>query len=173
MTLSDRHGTAALQVVEQELVAVEVGSERYETLVLARREILRLIPLFMKNEDGQNKTKMGATCVDARLDACAPNCDDQNDNARRPQSERRDPIHVDGMKTVRYPWNDAAVLVLLDKPDDRHIAAEGTLRQIANRIALRPESEWHRFLISMPDRGAPPFSFDAPQFHELIRQLSR
>lgn len=58
------------------------------------------------------------------------------------------------------PWDDAAVLVLLDKPEAREIAAEGKLRQMVNRLAARPPAEWHRYSISLPDRGVAPFGYD-------------
>lgn len=74
---------------------------------------------------------------------------------------------------MKLPWNDAAVLVLIHDPNAREIVAEGTLRQIANRIARHPAAEWHRFSISLPDRGAPPFSFAAADFDDLIRALAR
>jgi len=64
------------------------------------------------------------------------------------------------------------VLVLLDDPEARQIVAEGTLRQMANRIAARPTADWHRFLISLPDRGTPPFAYRAAEFDTLIWALA-
>ena len=72
----------------------------------------------------------------------------------------------------KIPWTDAAVLVLLDDPDARRIVAEGTLRQMLNRIAARPPTEWHRFLISLPDRDAAPFAYRSSEFEALIRALA-
>lgn len=69
---------------------------------------------------------------------------------------------------AKIPWSDTAVLVLLDHPDGRGIVAEGTLRQMVNRIATRPTAEWHRFSISLPDRGVAPFAFESAEFNELI-----
>lgn len=74
---------------------------------------------------------------------------------------------------MKIPWNDAAVLVLLTGSEGRMIAAEGTLRQMMNRVAARPPSEWHRFSISLPDRGAPPFGFESDKFYDLIIATSR
>jgi len=74
---------------------------------------------------------------------------------------------------MTIPWNDEAVLVLHDTPDGREIAAEGTLRQMVNRIAARPPTDWHRFSISLPDRGAAPFAFDSDTFVTLIDALPR
>lgn len=73
----------------------------------------------------------------------------------------------------KIPWDDTAVLVLLDGPEGRTVAAEGSLRQIVNRIAARPASEWHRFSISLPDRGAAPFAFESDEFNTLILELAR
>lgn len=75
-------------------------------------------------------------------------------------------------QTAKIPWDDAAVLVLIDKPQAREIAAEGTLRQMVNRIAARPPAEWHRFAISLPDRGAAPFAFAAEAFNDLVLALA-
>lgn len=72
----------------------------------------------------------------------------------------------------KIPWNDAAVLVLLDDPGARRIVAEGSLRQMLNRIAARPPAEWHRFSIALPDRGAAPFAYRASEFETLIRALA-
>lgn len=71
------------------------------------------------------------------------------------------------------PWTDAAVLVLLDNPQGRMIVAEGTSRQMATRVAARPPSEWHRYLVSLPDRAVPPFAFAAEEFADLIDAMKR
>jgi hypothetical protein len=76
------------------------------------------------------------------------------------------------MPAKRPPWSESAVLVLLDDPDARTIVAEGTLRQIVERIAARPSAEWDRFSISLPDRGAAPFAFRSHEFDDLIRALA-
>ncbi|WP_454883460.1 hypothetical protein [Sphingomonas oryzagri] len=74
---------------------------------------------------------------------------------------------------MKIPWNDAAVLVLLGKSEAREIVAEGTLRQMVNRVAARPPSEWHRFAISLPDRGVAPFGYDSEAFNDLMLSPSR
>lgn len=73
---------------------------------------------------------------------------------------------------MSIPWNDMAVL-LIEAPGGREIAAEGTLRQMVNRVAARPPSEWHRFAISLRDRRVAPFAYESDDVVVLVDALRR
>ena len=69
------------------------------------------------------------------------------------------------------PWRDAAVLLLRSEHDsaERDIVAEGSLRDVVDRIAASKVGEIPRLIISLPDRRAPPFRYDGAAIHELVR----
>lgn len=69
------------------------------------------------------------------------------------------------------PWSEAAVLLLRSEQGDgdRDIVAEGSLRDVVDRVAASKVGDIPRLLISLPDRRAPPFRYDGTAIHELVR----
>jgi hypothetical protein len=69
------------------------------------------------------------------------------------------------------PWRDAAVLLLRRDhgAGERDIVAEGTLRDLVDRIATAMAGDIPRMTISLPDRRAPPFRYEGTKIHELVR----
>jgi len=65
-------------------------------------------------------------------------------------------------------WKEPAVLVRELRDGDRRIAGEGSLFAMVKRIASLPDSEWHRYSISLPDRGSAPFAYSADEFGHLL-----
>ncbi|WBO20989.1 hypothetical protein [Sphingomonas abietis] len=74
---------------------------------------------------------------------------------------------------ISPPWKETAAIINIATAGDRMIVAEGSLRQMASRIALRPDYEWHRYLITLPDRRVAPFQYTASEFHNLIAAMAR
>lgn len=73
-------------------------------------------------------------------------------------------------------WAEQAVLVR-SKTDDgtfaRHIVAEGTLGEILCQVAGLSTAERSIHVVSLPDRGAPPFRFEGSALNELIARTDR
>ena len=69
------------------------------------------------------------------------------------------------------PWGDAAVLLLRAEHDaaERDILAEGSLRDVVDRIAASKVGDIPRLIISLPDRRAQPFRYEGTAIHELVR----
>jgi hypothetical protein len=65
-------------------------------------------------------------------------------------------------------WKEPAVLVREMPKGERRIAGEGSLFAMVKRIASLPDAEWHRYSISLPDRGSPPFAYSADEFGHLL-----
>lgn len=56
------------------------------------------------------------------------------------------------------------------QPEDRVIVAEGSLEQVIDVICELPPYDQTKVTISLPNRGAEPFGFDATMIPVLIRE---
>ena len=67
-------------------------------------------------------------------------------------------------------WLEHAVAMSHPQPDNRVIVAEGSLEQVIDVICELPPYDQTKVTISLPNRGAEPFGFDAAMIPVLIRE---
>lgn len=77
----------------------------------------------------------------------------------------------------KVSWKEQATLVRLGAgpvaDGGREIVAESTLADVVGRLAALPMTERRRYLIALPDRGAPPFRYDADDLERLLGRPDR
>lgn len=74
--------------------------------------------------------------------------------------------------TISIPWGEHAVFIHHVAAVCRRISGEGTLRQMVNRVAAVPISEWQAYTIFLPDRRIAPFDYGAADFDGLVSALA-
>ena len=67
-------------------------------------------------------------------------------------------------------WLEHAVATSHPRPDERIIVAEGSLEQVVDAICELSAHDQKRIAISLPNRGAEPFGFDAAMIPVLTRE---
>ncbi len=77
----------------------------------------------------------------------------------------------------KVSWKEQATLVRLNAgpitDGGREIVAESTLAEVVGKLEALSMVERRRYLIALPDRGAPPFRFDADDLERLLGRPDR